>query len=153
MIALVVGSRVVRVIVRCEDTVFDERSEASRSKGFAEAHAVVALVSGEATKVACVPQGDLRTDAHPTRPLRTAVEVKDRSVGGVYQKRRLNRPYRGSCAIEVVRRCLLMVEVGGIDRGVTGLVEQLRRAAEQLSLDAHRSSLEWRGKLPAPKTQ
>src|SRR5699024_7773481 len=122
MIALVVDSSVVGVVVRCEDAVFDERSDASRSKGLAEAHAVVALVSGEAAKVACVPQDDLRTDSHPTRPLRTAVEVKDRSVGSIYQERRLNRPYRAPCTLEVVGRCLLTVEVGGIDRGMTVLV-------------------------------
>src|SRR5699024_6254083 len=106
------------------------------------AHIVVTLVCGEASKVACVPQGDLRTDSHPTRPLRAAVEVQDRSFGGVDQKRRLNRAYRASCPFEVVGRCLVTVEVGGIDRGVTILVEQLRRAAEQLSPDAHRSPLE-----------
>src|SRR5699024_8059931 len=119
MIALVVDSSVVGVIVRCEDAVFDERADASRSKGFAEAHAVVALVSGEAAKVAGVPQDDLRTDAHSTRPLRTAVKVKDCSVGSIYQERRLNRPYRASCTLEVVGRCLLTVEIGGIDRSVT----------------------------------
>ena len=54
---------------------------------------------------------------------------------------------------------MLAVEVGGIDRGVTALVEQLRRPAEQLSPHAHRRSLEHlaqcrrRGKLPAPKTE
>ena len=49
--------------------------------------------------------------------------------------------------------------IGGIDRGVTVPVQQLRRAAEQLSPDAHRRSLEcltqgrWRGKRPALKPE
>ena len=159
MRALIVNSCVVRVVVRCEHAVFDERSDADRSKRFTETHAVVAFISSEASKVVRIPQGDLRTDSHPAGPLRAAVQVKDRSVSGVDQKRRLDRSYGASCPLAVVSRCLLAVEVGGIDRGVSVLVELLRRPAEQLSLHAHRCSLECliqrrrRGKLPAPKTQ
>ena len=94
MIALVIDSGVVRMVVRCEHAVFDKRANTDRSEHFAESHAVVALVCGEASKVALRNAGDLRTDSHPTRPLRTTVQVKDRSVSSIDQKRRLDRPYR-----------------------------------------------------------
>ena len=83
MVALIINSRVVRVVVGGEYAMFDEWSDTDRSKRFAEAHGVIAFVGGETPKVACVPQSDLRADPHPTRPLRAAVQVEDRSFGGV----------------------------------------------------------------------
>ena len=61
MIEFIVNTCVVRVIVRREHAVFDERSDADRSKVLMEAHVVVALVGGESPKVALRNAGDLRT--------------------------------------------------------------------------------------------
>jgi hypothetical protein len=93
MVQFVVNSCVVGMIVGCEHTVFDERSHVGGSQGFAETHIVVALVCGKAPTVACVPQGDIRADPCSIRPLRATVEVSDRAVSGIHEKRRLDRVY------------------------------------------------------------
>jgi hypothetical protein len=93
MIALIVDTRVMRVVVRREHTVFNERSDADRSKHLAEAHIVIAFVSGETSKIACVSQSDLRADSHPARPLCATVQVYDRSFSGVNQECRLDRSH------------------------------------------------------------
>ena len=54
VIALSVDSRIVCLVIRREHAVFDERSASDRSKGLAEAHVVVALVSRKTSKATCI---------------------------------------------------------------------------------------------------
>jgi hypothetical protein len=42
---------VVRVILRCEDAMLDQRTDAFSAEFFAEAHIVVALVAGETPQI------------------------------------------------------------------------------------------------------
>jgi len=67
--------------------------------------------------------------------------IDNRALRGSDEKCRLYRLYGSIASLEIVTRCLPAVEVGGIDGGVTGLVEQLRRESEQLPPDGHRCSI------------
>jgi len=87
---------------------------------------VVALVGGEGEQVACVPQGDLRADIRDVGPLRAAMDIDHPALHSIDEKRRLDGPFRPVKALELMTRCLSAVEVGGIDGGVSALVEQLR---------------------------
>ena len=71
-----VGPGVLRAIVRREDAVLDQRSNAFCAKFLAETHMVVALVGAKAPQVACVPQGDLRAEIRLVGPLRTTTNVR-----------------------------------------------------------------------------
>lgn len=141
VVELVFNPRVVRVIVRREDTVFDQWTHVFSMQFLTEAHIVVALVGGETEQVARVPQGDLRADIRPIGPLRTAMDVDDRALRGTDEKCRLHGLYVSITPLEIVTRCFSAVKVGGIDGGVTGLVEQLRLLLEPLSPDSHRRSI------------
>src|SRR5699024_11015685 len=88
-----------------------------------------------------VPQGDLRANVRSVGPLRTTVNVDNRALRGIDEKRRLYSLYIPITPLEIVARCFSAVEVGGIDGGMTGLIEQLRRESEQLSPDDHRRSI------------
>jgi len=70
------------------------------------------------------------------------MNVDNRALRGIDEKRRLHGLYISVTSLEIVVRCFSAVEVGGIDGSVIGLVEQLRRELEQLSPDGHRSSIE-----------
>ena len=149
----------MRVIIGCEDTVFDERSDTDRSKRLTKTHVIVALVGSKAQKVSCVPQGDLRADPSFVRPLRATVEIKDCAFCRIHEECRLDRPHRAASTAKIVGQCLLPVEIGGIDGTVPVLRQQHRLAAEYLPPDAHRRSLvrlaqgRRRGKLRSPKTE
>jgi len=83
------------------------------------------------------------------------MDIAHRVLRGIDEKRRLDGSYRPVTALEIVTRCLSAVEVGGIDGGVSPLVEQLRRESEQLAPDAVRCSVVlltedgWAGDLAA----
>jgi hypothetical protein len=117
MIAFIVNPCVVGVIVGRKHTMFDERADTGCSKRLAETHGIVALVGSEALQVACVPQGNLRPNTHPDRPFGATVQVDNRFFSRVNLECRLNRSDGVSGPVEVVSRCLLAVEVGGIDGG------------------------------------
>jgi len=92
----------MRVVVGCEDAVFNQRSHVFCAKFFSEAHIVVAFVGGEAPQVACVSQGDLRADVRPVRPLRATVNVDNRALRGIDEERRLDGLYLTITAAEIV---------------------------------------------------
>jgi hypothetical protein len=83
------------------------------------------------------------------------MDVDNRAVRGIDEKRGLYRLNLLVTPVAVVIRRLLAVEVGGVDGGVAGLVKQLRRASEQLAPDTHRRSVKqlaqrrWAGELAA----
>jgi hypothetical protein len=121
--------------------MFDQRTHIFSTQLLAEAHVIVALVGGETEQVACVPQSDLRANVVSVGQLLTAMDVYNRALRGVDEKRRLHGLYISLTPLEIVTRCFPAVEVGGIDGGVTGLVKLLRLSSEQLSPDGHRCSI------------
>jgi hypothetical protein len=110
--------------------MLDQRTDTFSSEFFAEAHVIVALVGGETPQVTCVPQSDLWADLRPAGPLRAAMNVDYRALRGIDEKRGLDGLYLSVATFEAVARRLSAVEVGGVDGGVAGLVEQFRRESE-----------------------
>jgi hypothetical protein len=139
--------------------MLDQRTDAFSSEFFAQAHVVVAFVGGETSQVARRNAGDLRADLRTVGPLRAAMDVDNRALCGIDEKRGLDRPYVAITALAVVTRRLSAVEVGGADGGMSRLVEQLRRESEQLSPDVHRCPVKrltervWTGELAALKDE
>jgi hypothetical protein len=78
IVAFFVDSRVVRVVERGENAVFDKRANPKVTKGFAECLLVISLVSGEAPQIARWNASDLLTEIGVASfPSRRAVNVKD----------------------------------------------------------------------------
>lgn len=83
------------------------------------------------------------------------MDVDNRALRGIDEKRHLDSLYLSVTPLEIVARRLSVVEVGGVDGCVAVLLEQLRRASEQLSPDTHWRSVEglaqrgWAGELAA----
>ena len=53
-------------------------------------------------QVARIPQGDLRADVGSVRPLRTTVNVDNRALRGIDEKRYLDRSYVSITPLEIM---------------------------------------------------
>ena len=130
---MLVDSSVVSVVVRCEDSVLDERANPELTQPLAESLLVVALVSSESPQIARVSAGDLLAEIGVTPfQRRRTVYVEDGLRFCIDEFRDFERLYAVVGAVAVMAAGAVSVIECGVEGGVFGWIVQLRRLAAPL---------------------